>query len=362
MSSQKIQELLAANPYWLAPMAGVTDPPFRAICRRMGAGLSYTEMVSAKGLDEAQKQRDRSSQPQGHHVNNTERLLMLHPGERPTAVQLFGSDPEILGRQTRRVAEMLGQGVALIDLNAGCPVPKVFNRAEGCGLMADPATAAAAVRAMVSAVADLGVPVTVKFRRGISAETENAVEFGLAVQEAGAAAVTVHGRYRSQYYQGQSNRQTIAQVKDALDIPVIASGDIMSAADALDIRRETGADGAMVARGAMGNPWVFAQIREAVSAREAGRPVPEFPPVPAAERLVVIREHAEGIVEFFGPKSLVRMRRHVNWYCSGLPGAAHFRRRVNGIITLDDLNALISEYEAYLTEACGLSSQGHPAW
>ena len=352
-TSDVIRDLLGANPYWLAPMAGVTDPPFRAICRRLGAGLSYTEMVSAKGLDHA----ERSSKPQRttpdgntHHINNTERLLLLADGEKPSAVQLFGNEPEVLARQARRIAERLDDDLALIDLNAGCPVPKVFNRCEGSGLMADTDLTAQIVREMVAAVADIGVPITVKFRRGVSPDAENAVQFGLAVQEAGAAAVTVHGRFRSQYYKGESCRDSIARVKAALHIPVIASGDVMSAFDALAVRDETGADGVMVARGAMGNPWIFEQIAQLETARASGQPAPILEPVPAAVRFAVVREHAQGILDFFGPHSLVRMRRHVSWYCHGLPGSASFRREVNSITTMDDLEQLINRYEDYLAD------------
>lgn len=340
-----VADFLATNPVWLAPMAGVTDPPFRAICREYGAGMSYTEMVSARGLEQAEiaRSKGRVWPDQPHHINNSEKLLSLHPGERPSAVQLFGSEPDVLARQARRVAEMLGDGLAFIDLNAGCPVPKVFNRLEGSGLMADPDLAHRIVRAMVDAVSDLGVEITVKMRRGVDADTENAVEFASAVVEGGASAVAVHGRYRSQYYRGFSDRDSIARVKQAVSVPVIASGDVMTADDAFDVLRDTGADGVLVARGAMGNPWIF----EEVLAMRHGR---SFTPPTALDRFDMMRRHARGIEEYFGPKSLVRMRRHAIWYCSGLPGASHFRGEVNSIATIEDLEGLIGRYQTFLEE------------
>lgn len=341
----KLAQYLAENPVWLAPMAGVTDPPFRAICREYGAGMSYTEMVSARGLEQAEiaRSKGRVWPDKPHHINNSEQLLRLDPGETPSAVQLFGSEPDILARQSRRVAEMMGEELAFIDLNAGCPVPKVFNRLEGSGLMADPSLAHRIVSAMVDAVSDLGVEVTVKMRRGVDPASDNAVEFAQAVVDAGAAAVAVHGRFRSEYYRGRSNRESIARVKEAVSVPVIASGDVMTAQDAVDVLRDTGADGVLVARGAMGNPWIF---QEALASRTARG----YAPPTAHDRFDMMRRHAYGIVEYFGPKALVRMRRHAIWYCSGLPGASHFRGEVNDIKSIEDLEGLIGRYEMFLSE------------
>lgn len=341
----RVAEYLEANPVWLAPMAGVTDPPFRAICREYGAGMSYTEMVSARGLEQADiaRSKGRVWPDQAHHINNSEKLLQLDPLETPSAVQLFGSEPEVLGRQARRVAEMLGDRLAFIDLNAGCPVPKVFNRLEGSGLMADPSLAHQIVAAMVGSVSDLGVEITVKMRRGVDPTSENAVEFARAVVDAGASAVAVHGRFRSQYYHGLSDRQSIARVKDAVSVPVIASGDVMTANDAFDVLSDTGADGVLVARGAMGNPWIFREIL----ARREGHP---YTAPNALDRFAMMRRHANGIVDYFGPKSLVRMRRHAIWYCSGLPGASRFRGEVNSIASTEDLEGLIVRYQSFLEE------------
>lgn len=308
-------------------MAGVTEAPFRGICKRFGAGLTYTEMVSAVGLH--------------HHPDSrtARKLLSYHPSEVPYGVQIFGGDPGLMAEQAAAICSWYPDTIALIDINMGCPVAKVANKGEGAGLMRDPERAAAIVRAVVAAVP---VPVTAKFRKGFSLDDDNAVEFGLALQEAGASAVAVHGRTRAQFYHGEADWLTIARVKDALDIPVIGSGDVMSAGDADAMLHDTGCDAVMVARGAQGNPWIF---REARALLDEGMVLP--PPTPL-ERIDVAREHASALVEFAGIHAVARMRKHIAWYVHGMPGASHVREHVNSAKTPAELDNLLVEYRAYI--------------
>lgn len=337
---QRIRALIAQHPVWLAPMAGVNDAPFRALCRRLGAGVTYTEMVSAKGLhyDEGK--------------GGSRLLLRLDPEEVPAAVQLFGSEPEIIARQAQFVARELGDSLAFIDLNMGCPVVKVVSKGEGSALMRTPDLAAEIVISVALALRGAGVegsdiPVTVKFRRGWDEDSANAVEFARAMEAAGASAVAVHGRYREQFYDGASEASTITEVAGAVSVPVIASGDVHTAADAVRMitsveQGGVGADAVMIARGAMGNPWIF---REAAALLATG--VECASPTPT-ERFELMQEHARRMVAYYGDRALIRMRKHVMWYCAGLPGSSHFRGRVNHITTLEDLTALIAEYQTYL--------------
>jgi nifR3 family TIM-barrel protein len=328
--SLNVTELLKQNSIWLAPMAGVNDAPFRGICKGLGAGLTCSEMVSAKGLH------------YGSTRNRSYAYLRLSPGETPAAVQLFGADPAIMAEQAAAIVELLGDDLALLDVNMGCPVPKVFNKGEGSALMRKPELAADIVRAMVAALAGTDIPVTAKIRSGVDDAHKNAVECALRLEDAGAAAVGVHGRTTEQHYRGVSDPAVIAAVKERVSIPVLASGDIMHAGDALRIMQDTGADGCLVARGARGNPWIFRDI----AALRRGEAVPDPPSY--EERFAVIREHAHGIVDYFGERSLMRMRKHALWYVAGLPGAAFFRARLFKVHTLSELDALLDEYEAYL--------------
>lgn len=342
--SDRIRAFIAENPVWLAPMAGVNDAPFRVLCKQLGAGITYTEMVSAKGL---------------HYdtgKGGSTRLLQIDPAEAPAAVQLFGSEPELMAHQAQMVASLLEGSLAFIDINMGCPVAKVVNKQEGSALMCAPELAEEIVNSVHLALRGQGlegsdIPVTVKFRRGWDDEDggEVAVEFAQRMEQAGAAAVAVHGRYRSEFYRGQADRSVISRVAEAVSIPVIGSGDVLSAQDALEVLRPiadggAGADAVMVARGAMGNPWIF---REIAHLRATGV---DLEPPTSAERFTMMRKHAAGIREYFGDRSLVRMRKHVMWYCAGLPGSSHFRGRVNNISTLEDLEELIGEYERYLED------------
>lgn len=325
--AEYLARLLRANPVLLAPMAGVTEAPFRAICKRMGAGLTYTEMISAKGL----------------HYNPdspvSRALLTFDPGETPCAVQIFGAEPELMARQAARIIERLGDDVALIDINMGCPVSKVVNKGEGSALMRDPDLAARIVAAVVEAVP---VPVTAKFRSGFAAGDINAVEFARTLEDAGAAGLAVHGRTREQFYRGEADWSVIAAVKQAVSIPVIGSGDVHSAADVVRMIAETDVDGVMVARGAQGNPWIFREARALLAGEE-----PLAPPTPL-ERVAMAREHASSLVAARGDHAFTRMRKHVAWYVSGSPGATYVRARVNACTSPEELDALLVEYAEYL--------------
>jgi tRNA-dihydrouridine synthase B len=325
-----LRALLASNNVLLAPMAGVTEAPFRAICKRLGAGLTYTEMVGAKALH---------FNPRGR---KTEELLMLSPLETPCAVQLFGADAGIMAERAAGIVERFGDDVALIDINMGCPVAKVVAKGEGSALMRTPALAAGIVSAVVAAC---DVPVTVKIRAGWNADEVNAVEFGRAMEAAGAAALAVHGRTRSQGYRGAADWDVIAAVKAALGVPVIGSGDVFSAADAKAMIERTGVDAVMIARGAQGNPWIFREARALIDRGETVEP-PTW-----EERLAVAREHIAASEAAFGDVAFSRMRKHVCWYTHGLPESARMRERVNGAGSSRALEALLDEFAERLESA-----------
>ena len=313
-------------------MAGVTEAPFRGICKRMGAALTYTEMISAKGL----------------HYNPdapvSRALLTFSADEVPCAVQLFGSEPDIMAEQAARIVAEYGDDVACIDINMGCPVTKVVSKGEGSALMRDPRLASAVVSRVAGACT---VPVTVKIRAGWDAQSVNAVEFARAMEAAGAAAICVHGRTREQFYRGRADRGLIAAVKRAVGVPVIGSGDVLSAADARDMLEQTGADAVMVARGAQGNPWIFAAARALI---ETGV---ELPPPSAIERVDMAREHAAALVAFGGEHAFTRMRKHVAWYVTGMPGASHVRDAVNHVASYAELDQMLAAYREYLVGMVG---------
>jgi tRNA-dihydrouridine synthase B len=321
--------LFANGRVFLAPMAGVTEAPFRGICKRMGAALTYTEMISATGL----------------HYNPdaraTRELLALDPAETPAGVQLFGADPERMAEQAARLVDRLGaENIALFDINMGCPVTKVVAKGEGSALMREPELAAAIVSAVKRAV-DL-IPVTAKFRKGWDDESANAAEFAKRLEAAGADALAVHGRTRGQFYRGRADWSAVAEVKAAVNVPVLGSGDVFSADDAVAMIERTGVDGVMVARGAQGNPWIFAEANALI----AGEPRPQ--PPTALERIALAREHGRALVAFAGEEAVVRMRKHVAWYVAGMPGATHVRTQVNRACTYAELEALLGEYAAYV--------------
>lgn len=301
------------NPFVLAPLAGVTDSAFRRVCFEQGAAMAFTEMVSAKGL---------------YYRNaNTEDLLRIHEDEGPVGIQLFGSEPLML----RFAAEKLkDRPNVCIDLNMGCPVPKVVKNGEGSALLKSPALAEELVREAVKAA---GKPVTVKMRIGFDeAHPVDPVAFALRMQEAGAAMVTVHGRTREQYYSGKADWSVIRRIKQALDIPVAGNGDIFSAEDALRMLEETGCDLAVIARGALGNPWIFRECE----ALYRGQPKPERPDTD--EIIETVKKHALRLLEDKEERRAVReMRKHAAWYTKGVKGAAALRAKASEAESLDEM-------------------------
>ena len=303
----------------LAPMAGVSDIAFRALCLEQGADLAFCEMVSAKGLSYANEK--------------TRHLLALAPGEARVGIQLFGHEPDTMAAQAAWVEDALGDNLAVIDINMGCPARKIVSKGDGSALMKDPELAASIVEAVSGAVQH---PVTVKFRRGWAEGEETAPEFAKRMEQAGAAAMTVHGRYSEQLYRGRADWGAIARVKEAVGVPVVGNGDIRSGSDAVRMHEETGCDAVMIARGAEGNPWLFAQAKAAL----AGEEEPAKPA--AADRIEMARRHARLLTQREG-RNIVRMRKHAMWYMTGLPGAAAARGKLNYCTTLEDFDAVFDE-------------------
>ena len=312
MKALKIGGVTLENPLVLAPMAGVTDLPFRLLCKEQGAGMVCTEMISAKAILYGNK--------------NTEELMRIHPQEGSVSLQLFGSDPKIMGEMAKRIED---RPFAVLDLNMGCPVPKVVNNGEGSALMKDPLLAGRIIEAVARAIQK---PVTVKIRKGFDDSHVNAPEIAYIAQESGAAAVAVHGRTREQYYTGRADWEIIARVKEAVHIPVLGNGDVTDGESARRMMKQTGCDGVLVGRAARGNPWIFAEITAALEGRKA----PERPDRRALYGMIL--RHAQLLTEYKGEYTAVReMRKHVAWYSAGLPHAAGLRRKVNEMETMQQL-------------------------
>lgn len=295
----------------LAPMAGVSDIAMRALCREQGADIAFTEMVSVKGLSYANEK--------------TRRLLDLAEGETSVAVQVFGHEPDTMASQAAWIEETLGDSLAFIDINMGCPVRKIAGKGDGAALMKEPGLAANIASAVVNSISH---PVTCKFRRGFSMDDETAPEFARRLEQSGVSGVTVHGRFAEQMYRGKANWEVIRRVKEAVTIPVVGNGDIMCGADAFSMAEQTGCDAVMIARGAQGNPWIFQEAKRAFE----GIP---FETPSAKQRLEMARRHAELLTHREG-RNIARMRKHASWYVSGLPGAAKARAMFNECTTLDD--------------------------
>lgn len=318
----KIGNVELDNNLILAPMAGVTDLPFRLLCKEQGCGLLYTEMVSAKAI--LYKNR------------NTKELLKVREEERPIAVQLFGSDPDIVSDMAAQIED---GPYDIIDINMGCPVPKVVNNGEGSALMKNPKLVEQILSSMVR---KLKKPVTVKFRKGFDDNQINAVEIAKIAESCGVSAVAVHGRTREQYYSGKADWDIIRQVKEAVKIPVIGNGDIWTPEDARRMMEETGCDGLMIARGAQGNPWLFSRINHYLDTGEL-LTVPD-----RAEICRTIMRHARLQTELKGEEiGMKEMRKHIAWYTAGLPHSAGIRRDCNFVETLSELEALLREKLAY---------------
>ena len=318
----KIGNIELDTPVALAPMAGISDLPYRVICREFGCGLTVSEMVSAKGLL--------------YKNEKTFAMLQIDEAERPTAIQLFGSVPEELAEAARIVE---AQGADIIDFNMGCPVPKVVNNGEGSALMKVPELAGKILEAMVKAVR---VPVTVKFRAGWDEEHRNAVEIAKIAEASGVAAVAVHGRTRNQFYMGKADWEIIRRVKEAVRIPVFGNGDVFTAGDGLRMFKETNCDGLMLARGAYGNPWLFTQLRAALAGKD-------IPAVTAGEKLQQIILHATALVDFKGEKVAIReMRSHASAYIKGLPRASEYREKFHKLETLREMIDLVNSYGNFL--------------
>ena len=317
MKHLKIGNAELENRYILGPMAGVTDLPFRLLCREQGAGLLCMEMVSAKAIY--------------YNNRNTESLLEIHPDERPVSLQLFGSDPKIMSEMAKRIEE---RPFAILDINMGCPVPKVVKNGEGSALMKNPKLVYDIVSAVVKAIEK---PVTVKIRKGFDDNHVNAVEIAKIIEEAGASAVAVHGRTREQYYSGRADWDIIRQVKEAVSIPVIGNGDVTSPQKAEELVRQTGCDGIMIARGAEGNPWIFSEM---IAYEETGV-VPPRPDKDAVREMML--RHARLQLQYKGEFCGIReMRKHVAWYTKGLKGAARLRDKVNAVESLEELENLLT--------------------
>ena len=317
MPELQIGNVKLENDLILGPMAGVTDLPFRLLCKEQGAGLLCMEMVSAKGIM--------------YNNKNTKFLLTIDERERPVSLQLFGSDADIISEQAKRIEEL---PFNILDINMGCPVPKIVNNGDGSALMKNPLLAGEIIEKTARAIQK---PVTVKIRKGFDEEHINAVEMAHIAQESGAAAIAVHGRTREQYYSGKADWEIIRKVKEAVKIPVIGNGDVWTPQDAIDMRKQTGCDGVMIGRGAQGNPWIFKQI---LHYEQTGELLEKPSPQEVTE---MILRHAKMQMEFKGEYIGMReIRKHAAWYTAGYKNSAKLRGKINETETYEELKELLS--------------------
>ena len=317
----KIGSVEIENPFVLAPMAGITDLPFRLLCKEQGAGLLYTEMVSAKAIS--------------YHNRNTVSLMETDPKEHPMALQLFGSEPELMGEVAKSIED---QPFDILDINMGCPVPKVVNNGEGSALLKDPALIREIIKAVSGAVRK---PVTAKMRIGFEGADVDPVEIARIMEDAGAAAIAVHGRTRQQYYSGRADWETIRRIKEAVSVPVIGNGDVDSPEKAEAMFRETGCDAVMIGRAVRGNPWIFREMNHYFATGE-------LLPGPSLEELKEeILRHARMQIEKKGEYTGIReMRKHVAWYTAGMRHSAGIRRESNLISSYGELERLLERFNA----------------
>lgn len=314
----QIGSVTLPNNLILAPMAGVTDLPFRLLCKEQGAGLLCMEMVSAKAILYKNK--------------NTKELLTIDPRENPVSLQLFGSDPDIVAGIAHQIED---RPFDILDINMGCPVPKIVNNGEGSALMKNPKLAGEIIKKTVNAVQK---PVTVKIRKGFDDDHVNAVEMAKIAEDAGAAAIAVHGRTREQYYAGKADWDIIRQVKEAVSIPVIGNGDLLTPEDVTAMKEQTGCDGFMIARGAQGNPWIFRQILHYFETGEHLEK-PSF-----AEVTQMILRHARMLMDFKGDYIGIReIRKHAAWYTAGYPNSSQLRVKINEVESYEELEELLTE-------------------
>jgi len=318
MKTLKIGSVELPNPVILAPMAGVSDLPFRMLCREQGAGLVCMEMVSAKAI--------------AYHNRNTEKLMETDEREHPVSLQLFGSEPDLMAEIAAQIEE---RPFDILDINMGCPVPKIVGNGEGSALMKNPKLIEEIITKVSRAVKK---PLTVKFRKGFDDDHVNAVEIARIAEASGAAAVAVHGRTREQFYSGKADWEIIRQVKEAVSIPVIGNGDVDSPEKAKALLEETGCDGVMIGRAARGNPWLFRRVSEYLETGKA----PEKPSKEEVKEMMF--RHARMQVEHKGDYTGIReMRKHISWYTTGLPGSAKLRGRINSVESLEEMEALLRE-------------------